>query len=243
MGMQFFAMGRLLALVLALAAESRADCWPSFYLERCAWEATDIIVARQHRHGLAVLKTDEVTVVEAWKGNLAAGTVLRAIELPATPIKVGGVPGELVLGHGDDGLAPKTVTGERLVLFLKHPAAEAGQPARSEWVGAGEGFGDDVEYSVVWLDEDIAYALVRGLRPLKLGSTEGTVGEGRLKQATLDVLAAKHALQDAISIADLPKRVAALKPLVKGACWRRGARQLWRSASAGRRRCRRSNIC
>ena len=56
-------------------------------------------VAHQQGHEHAVATTDEVAVLETWKGNLAAGTVLRGTKLPAMPIKVGGKPGDLVLGQ------------------------------------------------------------------------------------------------------------------------------------------------
>jgi hypothetical protein len=191
-------------LLLALTGRSGAGIKPTFYHEQCAWNATDIFVASQ--------QDKSVTVLETWQGNLAKGTVIQGLDLPAMPLEV----------SSWDAKAPrKTVSGKRVVLFLKHPDAEAGAAPAPEWVGAGDC--DRTNVSAVWIEAGQAYAIQQAINPGPQGLwpldssppipwyAEPT--EDGVKQATLEILAAKEALAKAVLMADVAERLKTLEPM------------------------------
>ena len=134
-----------------------------------------------------------------WKrgtGNLARDGRFRGLDLPAMPMEVSSED------RAQPGPRP-TVSGERVVLFLIHRQAEEGMPPPEvEWTGAG----DSAKFSALWIEAGQVYELRQPdakpprLWPVTMPRQEAT--EKNLKQATLEILAARADLAEARAIAD-----------------------------------------
>jgi hypothetical protein len=187
-------------LLLALPGQCSAGLEPCFILEGCAWNATDIVVATQ--------QAKSVTVLETWQGNLAHGTEIEKLDLPAMPLEV---------SSWDKKAPRRVVRGQRVVLFLKHPeATPEGKPA-AEWIGAGQF--DLTAVSAVWIEGWQAYSLQQPKNPGPLGLWPREPTENNLKQRTLEILAAKRSLAEALLIPDVAQRVKLLEPMAKSELW------------------------
>lgn len=134
-------------MLLLGGAPAIAAFQPSFQLEQCSKDATDIVLATEGD------KIDgELEVLETWRGGLARGEkilipALAAFEEPATRAI-----------HGDFGPtedARRHVTGARMVLFLKR--------AGTRWVAASNW--GDMMVSVVWVERDTVYAFQQIVNP------------------------------------------------------------------------------
>ncbi len=109
----------LLTLV-ALAAPASAGIAPSFRAESLAWEATHIILVSEGAE-----LDGEVEVVASWKGDLPPGTPLSLPELAAYAPETQ----RAVWSWDPEGRA-RSVSGERLLLFLKQIVEEPAQRGR-----------------------------------------------------------------------------------------------------------------
>jgi len=118
------ALAKLFILVLLSCCYASAGIRPSFHLESCSWNATDIVVVTA-AGGLTKFK-----VVEKIKGEFQPGDLL---ELPGLASSKGGSKklAELVPQELDQALNSKTwfvdpppaQQGDRLIIFLRRPGA------------------------------------------------------------------------------------------------------------------------
>jgi hypothetical protein len=200
---------------LISTSRSVAELQPSFDLEDCVWNATDIVIAAQEgRVG------DSLTVLETWKGNQPKGTALNVAGLPTAPLQVP------TISTGADASAVQTVTGDRIVLFLKPvgmPAATpatvpATRPSSATWVGADSRQGE-ARVSAVWIEGDKAYAFVQVKNPGPSTLVALDMTEAALKHRTQAILTAQGDLQNATAVRDPVQRARALEPLAKGPYW------------------------
>ncbi len=196
--------------VLVLAMNASADIGPSFRLETCAWQATDIVVATQ-----ADGADGNLTVLETWTGKLAKGETIHVIDLPIAPIPVSTL-------FGEKPSPERSVTGKKIVLFLqpatiKEADAPTTRPAGKVFEGTDRHNGAMV--SAVWIEENQAYAYQQLINP---GPTtlQPLGGELDLVKETFAILATKDELRR-IETIELPlDRVRLLAPITSGPYWR-----------------------
>lgn len=199
-----------LLLILSYSPVS-AGIRPSFVLETCAWNATDILVATEGK------KIDGVfRVLETWKGDLNAGDTIKIPELA------------LFLSESSRNVSdswyqrekssPTTVTGERMVLFLKraHPLVpDSSNDAQLlsptiKWLSTSPYDGMDV--SVVSIEQGQTFGFVQVINPgasllIRLG-----LSEDEMKHRVQEIEAVHISLLQASAIDDLSRRAEALGP-------------------------------
>lgn len=131
---------------------------PSFMLDLSSWTATDIVVAREAEPG-----DEKLSVLETWKGRLAAGDTLVVPEMRrfAEARSRTVVPWAL----RKETKPPVVVSGKRMVLFLKRgsPQTTGQDPARIRWEFAN--LFNAVEVSVVWSEGEAAYSFFQMMNP------------------------------------------------------------------------------
>lgn len=199
-------------LVLVFAANVGAQSRSSFWLERCAWNATDIVVATE---GKTI--DGRMTVLESWKGNHSAGEIIVLSELAdfrndqARLIKGGYYrtgSGELQLIQE---LEPfERVSGDRMILFLKKrdPSSRDPRPG-AVWESAGD---EGLRFSVMWVESDTTVAFLQIAVPgpnllMRYGRSEDEV-----RDRTKMVLDAREALARLRLIPNKADRARALAP-------------------------------
>jgi hypothetical protein len=118
------ALAKLCGLILFSCGNASAGIRPSFYLESCTWNATDIVIVTPSG------TLTQFKVVEIIKGDLHAG---RVLELPGLASSKGGSKRLAELdgdyqshpfepGHEFED-APPARQGDRLIVFLRRPGA------------------------------------------------------------------------------------------------------------------------
>src|SRR6267142_2365604 len=155
----------ILLLLCGFASQIRAGIRPSFQLETCSWNATDIVVATEGK------KIDGVfRVLESWKGDLNPGDTIKIPELASFQSEASRVVQSP--WYGKETKDRVIVTGERMVLFLKrdvhNAVTETGNvapaPAPSiKWKSAS--FYDEMNVSVVWIEEGHTFAFLQLVNP------------------------------------------------------------------------------
>ena len=188
---------------------------PSFGVG-CAWNATDIVVVTQ--------KPDGLTVLETWHGQLKKDEQISVVGLPFAPIRVSTQFDELYKQAGKEPpTKAKTVSGERIVLFLKpleiKPDAEiTARPVIKTFQGASfwTGAYNAAISSAVWFDQEQSYAFMQMMNPGPSELHPYGISEENLKKTALAILAEKDSLEKAKSVVNPTERVAALLPLTRG---------------------------
>jgi hypothetical protein len=140
--------------ILVVPCPSRAAIKPSFMLDSSSWEATDIVVTTD-----AGLRDGKLSVLETWKGRLAARDTLvipemrRFAEAQSRTV-------ESILRRKEAG-PPIVVSGKRMALFLKRgsPQAAGQEPTHIRWQFAN--LYNAVEVSVVWFEGGSAFSFVQ----------------------------------------------------------------------------------
>jgi hypothetical protein len=148
-------------LVVAMPANlAHGAIRPSFMLKSSAWEATDIVVASD-----AGLAEGRLTVIESWKGRLAAKDTLVIADLQRFADKAARTvqPNPWQKKKGDKPAI--VVTGKRMILFLKRASSqpENQETARIRWEPAGVFKTFDV--AVVWVEGPTSYSFVQVMNP------------------------------------------------------------------------------
>lgn len=184
-------------LVLVLAGEASSAGRPSFDLESCTWNATDVVVATE---GDSI--DGRLTVIESWVGALEAGTELHLPALAAFAPVEKRQERELFRVR-EDGV---TVTGDRMVLFLRRGPG----PDHSEWRPAAEYGG--LEVSVCWVESGGTFGLMQIMNPgpAVLVRLEGT--EAQMRARVRELRAAKAELARIRALGDVGARVEAAAP-------------------------------
>jgi len=198
----------LLAVAIAfLATGARADAGigPSFHLDDCVWNATDIIVAKQRGNA------GMVTILETWKDELKAGASIQVADLPIAPMQpqvwVGGPP-------------EKTVTGNRMILFLVPGSAKENSDTHTAaqiWHGVASYSGTKV--SVAWIEGDAAYAFEQVNNPGPTELEKISEKASLIQDQTRDILTSQEGLRKAMTIQDAAARATALESLAKLSVW------------------------
>jgi hypothetical protein len=129
-------LAKLSVLILFSICYGFASIRPSFYLESCSWNATDIVVVTPGR-------LTQFKVVETIKGDLKQGD---ALELPGLVSAKGGSKKlvELVgdwqpFGGGFED-PPPAQQGDRVIVFMRRPGALPEYAPRPDLTVATEGW-------------------------------------------------------------------------------------------------------
>ncbi len=185
---------------------------PSFSLETSSWNATHIVVATEGKTIDGVFR-----VVESWKGDLNPGDTVRIPELASfKPQSSRAVSDSSYEKQKNNVLF---VTGERMVLFLKKDSSDTssetgdnGPPSLASIHWKPSGLFDEMNVSVVWIEQGKAFAFVQVMNPgssllISLGSSED-----ELKKRALEIKDIQDSLLQTVAISDSAKRAEALAP-------------------------------
>jgi hypothetical protein len=133
-----------------------ASIRPSFSLDGCTWNATNIVLVQ------TTAKDGVFSVVESWKGDLKPGDSLEVPELKpnADAVPISSYPKPQALGFDYSQVVaqqiPRQPVGSRMILFLKKKVESstgsplAGNAAGTEWEPAS-GWGG-MKVSAIWID-------------------------------------------------------------------------------------------
>lgn len=195
--------------LLVLAMDARARIMPSFHLESSVWPATDIVLASQV-DGAA----GEVTVLETWKGTLTKGATIQVVGLPAAPIQIS--------TRWGNRPPPESVSGQRIVLFLKPATPKEGEtpttrPAGTLFEGTASYGGAQV--SAVWIEDTEPFAFVQRVNP---GPTElHPLGQTEVEfvKETFVILDVKDQLSRIAKLDSSLDRARALVPMTRSRYW------------------------
>ncbi|MBV9216810.1 MAG: hypothetical protein JO053_11590 [Acidobacteria bacterium] len=192
---------KLLAFILLVFSiiSVRAGIRPSFNLDYCAWNATDIVVATE-----GDVIDGKLTVIESWKVNLLPGDQLNLPEMAQF------APEEsraIKVGFGQQTTSVEHVTGTRMVIYLKK--SEPTTPQSSiHWEGAS--FAGDLNVSVVWLEGMHAYGFLQLMNPGPSELRELDKSDAEIKYRTSDIVDEEALFRNALSNPDNGKRASAL---------------------------------
>ena len=178
---------------------------PSFDVDDCTWNATDIVVLAPG------IQAGTFGVLDTIKGELAPGALM---ELPGlTPAQSNAAKlGELAKGdfeHPFEVLPPVQV-GDRLIVFLRRPASTGGWQPASEW--------GDFRVSAAWIQDGVVYDFSQGSNTFSFGPTrlaELGMSEAELRQSIESVLQMRRAMDHAVADADPVERSRELAALVR----------------------------
>ena len=175
---------------------------PSFDVDDCAWNATDIVVLAPE------FRAETFSVLETIKGELAPGA---SIELPGlTPAQSNTARlGELAKGdfeHPFEALPP-VEESDRLIVFLRRPASTSPWQPASKW--------GDFRVSAVWIQDGVAYGFLQTMNPGPTHLTELGMNEAQLRESVDSVLQIRGAMDHAVANADPVERSRELAALVR----------------------------
>lgn len=208
-------------LVLISALSVWAGIRPSFFLQACAWNATEILVIAPTEH-LGTFK-----VIETIRGDLVVGATLDLPGLAPSP----GVTGKLSelagsddpfgLGHPFEGVPP-IEQEDRLIVFLR----KAGAPftfdpnPKSQLVDGGDGwqsanFMGDLRVSTVWIQDGVTYGFGQRMNPGPSQLTPLQVSQADLRERVEAVLKLRRSFDQAVATADPAARSRQLVMLVR----------------------------
>ena len=201
----------LVAIFIATANPNvaKAAIRPSFSLDRCAWEASHIVLVTEED------KIDGVVeVLESWKGDLKKADRLTIPDLaefaPKDSRKV-----SLLLFAREKTELPDFVTCQRMVLFLmkKQEKSAPHKPAKAVWGPVG--MWQQMRVSVAWIEKDKAYAFAQQINPGPSLLIPWDMTERAFRQRVEKVVKTHTALNDAVALDDSEKISAAVLALVK----------------------------
>ena len=201
-----------LILLCLSPSQALAGIRPSFDLETCSWNASDIVVATEGK------KIDGVfRVLEIWKGNLNPGDTIKIPELASFVPESARVVSD---PRYQKEKSPRlVVTGDRMVLFLRRNDGEPAQEtsdrtvrsaASIQWQSAA--FYDEFNVSVVWIDQGKSFAFVQVLNPGPSLLIDLGFSEDEVKNCALEITEIRKSLLQTVAIADPATRAVALEP-------------------------------
>jgi hypothetical protein len=150
-------VGLLSALALSFVQACLAGIRPSFSLDFCSWQATDIVLVE------VTPDPGVFRVVEAWKGHLNGGSLIAVPELQPAPgaMDIAAHPEEFaeLLRSGLGEQMPTLQAGSQMFLFLKRKS----KASRDDWKSAD--FLGEMKTSAIWIDGGQLYAFQQLVNP------------------------------------------------------------------------------
>ncbi len=165
----FGSLAGCLALLAIGAIPVAASIRPSFSLDGCSWNATNVALVQ------TTAKDGVFSVVKSWKGDLKPGDTLEVPELKpnkdAAPISsYPGPPGFVLQDKlGISEQIPRQPVGSRMILFLKRrgdsgaASSPAGNGTGMQWEPASTWGG--IKVSVLWIDGGKAFCFKQWMNP------------------------------------------------------------------------------
>jgi hypothetical protein len=179
---------------------------PSFYLNACSWNATEIVVLAP------TAQAADFRVIEVIKGELAPGAPLT---LPGLAPSQGGTArmSELSGGQFDhffEGVPPVR-PGDRLIVFLRRPGALPEYNPRPDLPVDTDGWQPanlmgDLRTSAVWIQDGVTYGFVQTMNPGPTHLIMLRVSETQLRTSIQSVLQLRDAMDRAVANTDPVKR-------------------------------------
>lgn len=196
---------QLLPFVLLLfTISASAGIRPSFSLDYSAWEATDIVIVSEGE-----VIDGNFVVLESLKGDVFSGESIYVPELGKFADKSSRLV-KIPWGGKTDN-PPKYVSGVRMILFLKRkPPAAGPQEVISPPAWRPANLFDEMNASVVWLEEDKSFAFQQLMNPGPSELVEFGRSESEIRVRTLEVMQFRADFNRAASIADGSIRAEAL---------------------------------
>lgn len=194
----------LIAFVLLPAGLAHARLMPSFHLESCAMNATDIVVADE---GETI--DGELTVLEVWTGGLKPGATIHLPGLERFAHQNPRTEHRFWIGRPGDEQEPVIVDGRRMVLFLKRVPEQDKQESAAPpkdveeadvWTHASRW--GDIGASVAWVHEKKTFAYQQVVNPGPSALNALPYSEKAMKERTLAITKARDILTSLLESAD-----------------------------------------
>jgi hypothetical protein len=147
---------------------------PSFRLEECSKNATDIVVVARGDRFDGI-----VEVEESWKGDLMKGDRIALPDLAAFESEKARAIAKRLLAE-DDLQRPKYVTCARMVLFLIRKKEKT-----SDAVFKPASVFGQIRVSLAWIENERVYAFGQELNPGKSALLDWNMKESELKEQVL----------------------------------------------------------
>ena len=199
-------LAKLVVLVLFWCCYATASIRPSFWLESCSWNATDIAVVTP-AGGLTQFK-----IVETIKGDLARGDMLELPGLASTKgrsKKLAELLGDQSTFHPDDTFQdpPPAQPGDRLIVFLRRSGPTEGWQPAQPW--------GSLLTSAVWIQDGNLYAYLQTYNPGPTHLANYKASEEEVRSQISAVLGLRAAMDQAAAISDPVERSRKLAVLVR----------------------------
>lgn len=186
----------VLFLFLLCVSNSNAGIRPSFSLDYCSWNATDIVVATEGRE-----IDGNFTVLESLKGDFYNGETISISELSSFQSE-----SSRSINQTWINVEPlKYVTGSRMILFLKKKAG-----SKNVWEQANL-FGK-MNTSVVWLENDKSFAFVQVENPGASILIDYEKSESEIKNRILEILQTQNSFDSAKETKNKKRRAEEIEP-------------------------------
>lgn len=199
-----------LAILLFFSTNIYAGIRPSFSLDYCSWEATDIVVATE-----GDVIDGNFIVLESLKGSVLPDETISVPEFADFAPK----PSRLVkfaFGENSKEL-PQYVSGQKMILFLKRKiqsrnssAKESKAKLSSVWEAAS--YEKEMNVSVVWLEEEKSFAFIQIVNPGDSILVDYGKSEQQIKERISEVKQTQTSLNQIIAVPEKSSRADGLAP-------------------------------
>lgn len=179
---------------------------PSFSLQSCSWNATDIVLATEGE-----VIDGKFQVLEVWKGTLKIGNKISVPELAAFAPKTNRTVSSGRRYNDWSGFkleGSAVVSGAKMVLFLKR-----GPEKPETWQSAS--IDNDLSVSVVWIEQHQTYAIRQIENPGPSVLTELRQSEAELKKEVNGLIQTQNSLLKAASMENPSNRAQSLRPFLQ----------------------------
>jgi hypothetical protein len=223
----------LIVVFLFLASSAYAGIRPSFGLDFCTWEATNILV---------VTESEEIDgrfiVLESLKGDLKSGGIIMIPEFAAfkpqalrqigTELEYMGSSAEeyrlsaskktsrMILTpemKQQEVASPGLITCARMILFLK----KNDNGSVISWKSANNFGGFFV--SAIWLEFDKSYAFYQQMNPGPTALLPINSQEIKIRESISELLKLQNSLHEVLLIKENKNRAEALEPFLRSSFW------------------------
>lgn len=209
----------LLVLLAALLMPAFGSFQPSFGLDYCSWNATDIVLAE------VTPQDGDFKVIESWKGNLNAGDHVSVPQLEPGPHAI---PIALYSnqsrpfqpsgnGHIED--IPRQPVGSHIVLFMQRESEDEPPPNAANTTGRPpewepSDFFHEIRSSVIWLDGSELYVFTQWMNPGPSLLSKWDKSLAAVHARVAEIIRMQKALNDSVRLQDKSERAERLKPYV-----------------------------